>query len=161
MNSKVTMGSLLLCAAQILPAFGQTAMLPREDPGLKNTEESQARQKDVRDSRVRQQGEAKPSGQTGSGSMSGDPNGVGRQDTGLSDPSVNPGQASGMQRIQGRIIKSDAQKYTVRQLSGDVTLMVDAGTAGDKDLHPGDIVTGMITQEGRAVMIHKEPGSKR
>lgn len=86
-----------------------------------------------------------------------DPDGLTRQDTGLADPSVNPGQASGMQSVQGRIIKSDGNTHIVRQLScPDTTLTVDARTAGDTKLHPGDIVTGLITPQGRAVAIHKE-----
>ena len=61
-----------------------------------------------------------------------------------------------MRSVRGRIIKSEADTYIVRQPSGDdTTMVVDARTAGDRDLHPGDVITGIITPQGRAVTIEK------
>jgi len=39
----------------------------------------------------------------------------------------------------------------------ETTMSLDAATAGDRDVRPGDIVTGTITGQGRAIAIHKEP----
>ncbi|HKC93487.1 MAG TPA: hypothetical protein VKB81_05640 [Nitrospira sp.] len=36
-------------------------------------------------------------------------------------------------------------------------MSLDAATAGDRNVRPGDIVTGAITGQGRAIAIHKEP----
>jgi hypothetical protein len=145
--------ALLVSFAPVVPALSQQAILSQGDPQLETTAEDAARREAIRDSLLKQQ-ESRPSASQGE---SHDPNGFTRQDTGLSDPSVNPGQASGMQSVQGRIIKSEGATHIVRQLSGpDATLMVDARTAGDKDLHPGDVITGLISPQGRAVVIHKE-----
>jgi hypothetical protein len=164
--------SALLYAAPIVPAFGQAAILPQGDPRLQETGEEAAKREDIRDSRLKQQGqgsnyriEGEPQPDTGPGDTAAidpDPN-RSRQHTGMEDPSVNPGQAAGMQRIQGRVIKSESDRHTVRQLSGpDTTLMVDAKTAGDKNLHPGDLITGVVTPQGRAVVIKKEqPATER
>jgi hypothetical protein len=32
---------------------------------------------------------------------------------------------------------------------------------GDTDLHEGDVVTGLVTPQGRAVTIQKEPSSSK
>lgn len=171
---RMPMLSVLSSAAPLVvmltsPVFAQDAILPQGDPRLRSTEEERARQEDIRDSRLKQQGqgsnyhiEGERQPLSGQGdTASGDPNGLARQDTGLADPTVNPGQASGMQRVQGRIVQSEAGRHVVRQLSGgDATLVVDARTAGDTDLQPGDIITGFITPQGRAVAIKKEPRSE-
>jgi hypothetical protein len=62
-----------------------------------------------------------------------------------------------MRTVQGRIVKSDHNTHTIRQATGgDATLVVDESTRGDKDLHPGDLITGMVTPQGRAVIVQKE-----
>ena len=40
----------------------------------------------------------------------------------------------------------------------EATMSIDAATAGDRDIRPGDVITGTVTAQGRAVAIHKEPG---
>jgi len=156
--------TVLCCGIFGISASAQEAILPQGDPRLQATEDEAAKRKDIRDSRLTQQGqgpnyrvegEAKPSSRAGD--TSAESPGLARQDTGIADPSTNPGQASGMLRVQGRVIHSQPDRYIVRQSSGsDATLMVDARTAGDKDLHPGDIITGLMTAQGRAVVIKKE-----
>ena len=47
------------------------------------------------------------------------------------------------------------------RIGKETTMTVDAGTAGDRDVRPGDIITGTITAQGRAVAIHKEATSER
>jgi len=155
----------LWCAVSVVPVSAQEAILPHGDPRLQESETERASREEMRDSRFKQQGqgsnyrvEGEPQPSAGPGETAGDdPNGLARQDTGLADPSVNPGQASGMQRVQGRIIQSEADTHVVRQLNGpDTRLVVDARTAGDKELQPGDVITGFVTAQGRAVVIKKE-----
>ena len=156
--------AICFCSFQAWPVWGQEAILPQGDPRLRA--EDAAAQKETRDSRMKQQGQGsnyrvdgeRPPSAGKSSRQPGTPkNSVTRQDTGIEDPTVNPGQSSGMQTVQGRIITSKGNTHIVRQLSGmDATVIVDGRTAGDKDLHPGDVVTGTITSQGRAVAIHKE-----
>ena len=156
--------AIFFCSFQAWPVWGQDAILPQGDPRVRA--EDAAAQKETRDSRMKQQGQGsnyrvdgeRPQSASKSAPQPGTPkNSVTRQDTGIEDPTVNPGQSSGMQTVQGRIVTSNGNKHIVRQLSGmDATVIVDGRTAGDKDLHPGDVVTGTITSQGRAVAIHKE-----
>lgn len=91
-------------------------------------------------------------------SSGGDTKGKTRQDTGLSDPSVNPGQASGMRVVRGEVKQASPKTIVIEDSKGKATTMsVDAATAGDRDVRPGDIITGTITGQGRAIAIHKEP----
>jgi len=154
--------AILLLSIHAVPALSQDAILPQGDPRLRGT---QTQQEDIRDKRLKQQGQGpnyrvegerqRPAGKADS--STGGSNNVARQDTGIADPSVNPGQSVGMQTVQGRIITSNGDTHIVRQLTGmDTTLVVDGRTAGDTDLHPGDVITGTITSQGRAVAIHKE-----
>jgi hypothetical protein len=155
--------AILCCVAQSLPVWGQEPILPHGDPRKQSTEEEQARRDDIRDQRLKQQGqgsnyriegEPHPSANAGS---SGESTGTTRQDTGISDPTVNPGQAAGMKTVQGRIVDSKSDRLIVHQLNGaETTLFVDGETKGDTDLHPGDVVTGVVTPQGRAVTIQKE-----
>ena len=164
------LGSIaLLCAsATATPIGAQDAVLPQGDPRLKSTEDEHAKREDIRDNRLHQQGQGpnyRVEGELQGGSRqatAGEPPGPSRQDTGLEDPSVNPGQAAGMKSVQGRIVKSEQNRHTVRQPGGgDTTLVVDGRTAGDTDLHPGDVITGVLTPEGRAVVVQKERGADR
>lgn len=155
--------ALLSSAAQPSNSLAQDAILPHGDPRLQSTEEERARQDDIRDSRLTQQGQGlnyRVEGQPRPFPMPetnpGDGPGQTKQDTGLEDPTVNPGQASVMRAVQGRIIQSESGTHVVRQLSGsDISVTIDDQTAGDKDVQPGDVITGFVTPEGRAVAIHK------
>ena len=83
--------------------------------------------------------------------------GKARPDTGLADPTVNPGQASGMRVVRGEVKQASPKTIVIEDSKGkETTMSVDAGTAGDRDVRPGDIITGTITGQGRAVAIHKE-----
>jgi hypothetical protein len=100
--------------------------------------------------------EGKPQGGK-QGSTARDPNGAGRQDTGISDPSVNPGQASGMRVVRGEVKQATLKTVVVEDANGKQTTMsIDAATAGDRDIRPGDVITGTVTGQGRAVALHKE-----
>lgn len=81
------------------------------------------------------------------------------QETGIADPSVNPGQASGMRIVRGEVKQATLKTIVVEDSNGkEATMSVDAATAGDRDIRPGDVITGTVTAQGRAVAIHKEPG---
>lgn len=161
MRTATLIGIALVCStAQTIPVFGQDAVLPHGDPRLRDDAQ---RRDEIRDNRLKQQGqgqnyriEGEPRPSSRSGDAVSDSPGLTRQDTGMEDPSVNPGQSSGMRSVRGRIIKSEADTHIVRQPTGDdTTMVVDARTAGDRDLHPGDVITGIITPQGRAVAIQK------
>lgn len=165
MRTAALMGiALVVSAVHTSPLAGQEAILPHGDPRLRDEAREAQRREEIRDNRLKQQGqgpnyrvEGEPQASAGSDdSRSGPSHGLTRQDTGMEDPSVNPGQSSGMRSVRGRIIKSEADTHVVRQPTGDdTTMVVDARTAGDRDLHPGDVITGIITPQGRAVAIQK------
>ena len=87
------------------PAMAQKAILPQGDPTESSqdpTESSQEQRDDIRDKRLKQQGQGpnyriegkSPSkDKADTDVQAGKGPGLERQDTGLSDPTVNPGQA--------------------------------------------------------------------
>jgi hypothetical protein len=159
--------ALLCSTAPAISAMAQDAILPHGDPRARDTDAEAARREVIRDEHMKQQGqgpnyriEGELQGNTDD--SLGSRERPAPQDTGLSDPSVNPGQASGMREVRGRIIKSEEDVHTVRMANGqDATLKVDANTTGDKDLRPGDEISGTMTPQGRAVTLHKEKASPR
>ena len=81
---------------------------------------------------------------------------------GIADPSVNPGQASGMRIVRGEVKQATLKTIVVEDSNGkEASMSIDAATAGDRDIRPGDIITGTVTAQGRAVAIHKEQGAER
>ena len=85
--------------------------------------------------------------------------GTSRQETGIADPSANPGQASGMRVVRGEVKQATLKTIVVEDATGkEATMSIDAATAGDRDIRPGDVITATVTAQGRAVAIHKEPG---
>jgi hypothetical protein len=155
----------LLC--QALPAISQEAILPQGDPRLRDQPGSRE-QGEMRERRLKQQGQGSDyrvqgKRQGGSGAATaGDRNGLSRQDTGIADPSVNPGQASGMRIVHGEVKQAGIKTIVIEDSNGkQATMSIDAGTAGDRDIRPGDVITGTVTSQGRAVAIHKEPGAER
>jgi hypothetical protein len=160
--------AMLCVILQAIPALCQDAILPQGDPRLRDDAQDSQRRDAVRDRRLKQQGqgsgyrvEGTPQGGT-SGSTAGDPNGRSRQHTGLSDPSVNPGQASGMRVLRGEVKQATLKTIVIEDQHGEETAMsVDAATAGDRDVRPGDLITGTVTAQGRAVAIHKEQSAER
>jgi hypothetical protein len=147
----------VLC--QAVSAFSQDAILPQGDPRLRDDQE--------RERRLSQQGQGsdyrvqgKPQGGTRA-PTAGDPNGSSRQDSGLADPSVNPGQASGMRVLRGEVKQATLKSVVIEDRNGrQATMSIDPATAGDRDIRPGDVVTGTVTAQGRAVAIHKERGAQ-
>ena len=73
----------------------------------------------------------------------------------------NPGQPSGMRVIHGEVKQATLRTIVVEDKNGkEATMSIDAATAGDRDIRPGDVITGTITAQGRAVSIHKDAGAK-
>jgi hypothetical protein len=140
-----------------LAAMAEDAILPHGDPRLR---ENAQRQEDIRDSRLKQQGQGpnyRVEGQLQGGQRGGDPNGLTRQDTGLSDPSVNPRQASDMEVVRGKVKQANPKIIVVEERNGkETTMSVDGTTQGDWDVRPGDLITGQITKQGLAIAIHKD-----
>lgn len=153
---------------QAFPVLGQDAILPQGDPRLQHDAQEAQRREAIRDSRFGQQGqgpnyrvEGKLQGDARKSTVA-DTKGKGHQDSGLADPSVNPGQASGMRVVRGEVKQATLKTIVVEDSKGkETTMSVDAGTAGDRDVRPGDIITGTITGQGRAVAIHKEASQER
>ena len=151
---------------QAAPVLSQEAILPQGDPRLRD-KPSDAEHQAGGESRLKQQGqgpnyrvEGKPQGGTG-GTTAGAPNGLNRQETGIADPSVNPGQASGMRVLRGEVKQAGIKSVVIEDRKGkQVTISIDAATAGDRDIRPGDVITGTVTAQGRAVAIHKEASAR-
>lgn len=88
--------------------------------------------------------------------------GLERQDTGMSDPTVNPGQAAGTRTIHGAVLRIQDGGYVIKDAKGrEVNLLVDGETTGDKTLSPGDYIEAQLTRQGRAVSIIKEADKDR
>lgn len=152
--------SALVLSSVATSVSAQDAILPQGDPRLNPDERAQEA---IRDSRMKQQGQGpnyRVEGALQGGQRqetTGQPNGLARQDTGLSDPSVNPGQATDMEMVQGTVKQANPKMIVVENQNGKrTTLFVDGTTAGDRDVRPGDVITGRMTKQGLAIAIHKE-----
>ncbi len=153
------MVSFTYCLPSLVLA--RDAILPQGDP-QKSDVAPQDRRGEIRKNRLKQQGQGENyrvegEHQGGSkGPKAGNVKGHNRQETGIEDPSVNPGQASGLKTVQGRVLKSEENAITIEQSNGeDIVLMIDPQTRLNTDLHPGDRVSGTVTNQGRAVVVQK------
>lgn len=163
MNAQWLVASAIVAVIwQSAPVLGQEAILPQGDPRLREEGDEQHRA-EARDRRLKQQGQGKDyrvEGKPQDGKPSatdGRPNGSGRQDTGIDDPTVNPGQAAGMRVVRGEVKQATLKSIVVEDANGKQTTMtIDAATAGDRDIKPGDVLTGTVTAQGRAIALHKE-----
>ena len=145
-------------------ALGKDAILPQGDPRIQGTDAAeQDRRDEIRKDRLKQQGqgenyrvEGKLQGGT-KGPLAEDSKGHDREGTGIEDPSVNPGQASGLKTVRGRVTKSEENAITIEQANGEETVLkIDPQTRLNADIHPGDRITGTVTNQGRAVMVQEE-----
>ncbi len=147
----------------------QPAILPHGDPRLADDEQQRERSNEPRDRRLKQQGqephdriEGVPQPEVNRPDEEdrrerGPGPGLRRQDTGIADPSTNPGQARGMQTVEGRVLRQQEGRYVIEDArGGEVALLVDAYTTGDTELEPGDYIESTITPQGRAVTITKD-----
>jgi hypothetical protein len=80
-----------------------------------------------------------------------------RQDTGMSDPTINPGQAAGTQTIQGIVLRLQDRGYVIRDAKGhELSVLIDEETTGDKEVSPGDYIETTLTRQGRAITMTKQ-----
>jgi hypothetical protein len=80
-----------------------------------------------------------------------------RQETGMSDPRVNPGQAAGTRTIHGIVLRLQDRGYVIRDAKGqELSVFVDEETTGDKEVSPGDYLETTLTSQGRAITMTKQ-----
>lgn len=166
MNRIVRVGAsfLLYSSLTISLASAGDTILPQGNTRLQELDAAeQAGKEDVRKSRLKQQGQGenyRVEGELRGGSKGPKvdmPSGHDREKTGIEDPTVNPGQAAGLKTVRGRILKSEANTITIEQQNGDeIVLAIDPETKLNWNFHPGDRVTGTVTNQGRAVVLEKE-----
>lgn len=140
------------------------AILPQGDPRLQQSEAAdQDRREEIRSNRLKQQGQGenyRVEGKSQGGSKGpkvDDTRGHDRRSTGLEDPSVNPGQASGLKTVRGQVLKAEKDSLTIEQLNGEKTVLtVDPQTQFNTNIQAGDRVAGTVTNQGRAVLVQKE-----
>ena len=164
MNLFVRDSMIIICSVfWFSPVLAADIILPQGDRSLQESDAADTDRKEIRKNRLKQQGQAENYRiegelQGGSKGPKTDPaTGHNRQDTGIEDPSVNPGQSAGLKIIRGRILKSDANTYNVEQENGNETeLTIDPQTRVNTKLHPGDRITATVTNQGRAVVVQKE-----
>jgi hypothetical protein len=64
-----------------------------------------------------------------------------------------------MRVVRGEVKQATLKTIAVEDANGkEVTMSIDVATTGDRDIRPGDVITGTVTAHGRAVAIHNEPG---
>ena len=154
----------LFCVFWTSFVSAQDAILPQGNPQLQKPDAAdQDRREEIRKNRLKQQGQGENYRVEGelqggsSGPKAEVKRGHDREQTGIEDPSVNPGQASGLKTVRGRVLKSEETALTIEQVNGEeAVLMIDPETSLNTNLHPGDRITGTVTNQGRAVVIEKE-----
>ena len=157
----------LFLQGSLTQVMAQDAILPHGDPRLQTVEQEASRDKETRGQRLKQQGQGSgyrvdgvPQVVADSSSRSGDS--ASQQNTGLSDPSVNPGQSAGMKKFRGRILKSENNVHTIQLRNGkQATIETDGNTTGDTDLHVGDHISGKMTPQGRAITVHIDKAASK
>ena len=155
----------VMCSAIVVPTvMAKDAILPQGDPRLKESDAiEQDRREETRKNRLRQQGQAenyRVEGKLQGGSKgpkADEAKGHDRQGTGIEDPSVNPGQASGLKNVRGRVLKSEETVMTIERTNDkEIVLTIDPQTRFNANIHPGDRITATVTNQGRAVEVQKE-----
>jgi hypothetical protein len=156
----VILGSVLWFS----PVVAGDIILPQGDRKLQESDAmGKDRGEEIRKNRLKQQGQAENyriEGKLQGGSKgpkTSPTEGHNRQDTGIEDPSVNPGQSAGLKTIRGRILKSEANTHHLEQDNRQKTVLtIDPQTRLNTELHPGDRITAIVTNQGRAVAVQKE-----
>jgi len=166
MNRIVRRASVIVFCGALWTSFvsAEEAILPQGDPRLQESDAAeQARREEMRKKRLKQQGQGenyRVEGELQGGSKgpkTDDAKGHNRQDTGIEDPSVNPGQASGLKTVRGRVLKSEETALTIeRPNDKEIVLTIDPLTKFNTSIHPGDRITATVTNQGRAVEVQKE-----
>ena len=96
----------------------QDAILPQGDTRLQTVEQESPHAREARNERLRQQGEGSSYRVEGVSQLVADTGATSQENTGLSDPSVNPGQAAGTKTFRGRVLKSENNIHTIQLRNG-------------------------------------------
>jgi uncharacterized protein YdeI (BOF family) len=76
--------------------------------------------------------------------------------TGISDPSVNPGQAQGFRIVQGEVLKMEGNTYLVRDETGnEIRLTVTKDSKVEKAFEVGDRIVAQVSDQGVVTLINK------
>ena len=76
--------------------------------------------------------------------------------TGMSDPSVNPGQAPGFRIVQGEVLKMEGNTYLVRDETGnEIRLTVTKDSKIEKAFEVGDRIVAQVSDQGLVTLINK------
>jgi len=76
--------------------------------------------------------------------------------TGISDPSVNPGQAQGFRIVQGEVLKMEGNTYLVRDETGkEIRLTVTKDSKIEKAFEVGDRIVAQVSDQGLVTLINK------
>ena len=128
---RICLAFALFFQGSLTSVLAQDAILPHGDPRMQTVEQESPRDKETRGQRLKQQGQGSgyrvdgvPQVVAESSSRSGDS--ASQQNTGLSDPTVNPGQSAGMKKFRGRILKSE-NNIPIYKLDGcDIKRLISA-----------------------------------
>ena len=162
----IGLGLVFSLHGSLSAVMAQDAILPKGDPRLQTVEQQSTHDKEAHDERLKQQGQGsnyRVDGvrQGGTDNPASSREAVGQENTGLSDPSVNPGQAAGMKKYRGRILKSEKNVHTIQLRNGkQAKIEIDANTTGDKEVQVGDRISGKMTPQGRAITSHIDKSKK-
>ena len=81
---------------------------------------------------------------------------VAEDKTGISDPSVNPGQAQGFRIVQGEVLKMEGNTYLVRDETGkEIRLTVTKDSKIEKAFEVGDRIVAQVSDQGLVTLINK------
>src|SRR5438105_3455796 len=76
--------------------------------------------------------------------------------TGISDPSVNPGQAQGFRIVQGEVLKMEGNTYLVRDETGkEIRLTITKDSKIEKAFEVGDRIVAQVSDQGLVTLINK------
>ena len=76
--------------------------------------------------------------------------------TGISDPSVKPGQTQGFRIVQGEVLKMEGNTYLVRDETGtEVRLIVTKDSKIEKAFEVGDRIVAQVSDQGVVTLINK------
>ncbi len=76
--------------------------------------------------------------------------------TGISDPSVNPGQAQGFRIVQGEVLKMEGNTYLVRDETGkEIRLTITKDSKIEKAFEVGDRIVAQVSDQGVVTLINR------
>src|SRR5438874_13753983 len=80
---------------------------------------------------------------------------VAEDKTGISDPSVNPGQAQRFRIVQGAVLKMEGNTYLVRHEPGkEIRLTITKDSKIEKAFDVGDRIVAQVSDPGLVTLIN-------